>query len=135
MIAQLGIATLGVAAVWLSQDPRPAVRRYACLFGLAGQPFWFYATWSSEQWGMFALCFLYSWAWFTGLRQHWLSRQADEAAAPAAHTQALRLIASVSPSLHITTSGERRCCMCLALIDEARTALGKPAWSSDQKEP
>lgn len=72
MIDQLGIATLGVTAVWLSQDQREGVRRFACLFGLAGQPFWFYATWAGEQWGMFALCFLYSWAWIRGARAHWL---------------------------------------------------------------
>ena len=72
MIDQLGIATLGVTAVWLSQDARERVRRFACVFGLAGQPFWFYATWSGEQWGMFALCFLYTWAWLKGVRQHWV---------------------------------------------------------------
>lgn len=73
---QVAIALLGVTAIWLSQDQREAWRRYACLFGLAGQPFWFYATFTAGQWGIFALCFLYTWAWFKGFRVHWLRQRA-----------------------------------------------------------
>lgn len=68
MIAQLGIATFGLLAVWLSQDTRIQRRRWAPVFGLVGQPFWFYAAWTTEQWGIFALCFLYSASWARGLR-------------------------------------------------------------------
>ncbi len=67
MIAQLGIALFGVLAVWLAQDSRIERRRWAPIFGLAGQPFWFWAAWSSQQWGVFALCFLYSACWARGL--------------------------------------------------------------------
>ena len=69
---QLAIAFTGVIAIWLSQDCCPKRRRYACLFGLAGQPFWFYSAWQAEQWGIFALCLFYAWAWFKGVRTHWL---------------------------------------------------------------
>ncbi len=72
-IEQAGIALLGVTAIWLSQDGNPSRRRYACLFGLAGQPFWFYAAWSAQQWGVFLLCILYTWAWYKGVRNHWFS--------------------------------------------------------------
>lgn len=68
---QIGIALCGVTAIWLSQDSRGSVRRWACLLGLAGQPFWFYATYKASQWGMFGLCFLYTWAWFKGFRSNW----------------------------------------------------------------
>lgn len=68
MIAQLGIAIFGVLAVWLSQDTRLQRRKWAPVFGLIGQPFWFYAAWTSQQWGIFALCFLYSASWARGLR-------------------------------------------------------------------
>jgi hypothetical protein len=71
IIAQCMIATFGVAAVWLSQDAREARRRFACLFGLAGQPAWFYAAYSTQQWGVFLLCFLYSFCWLRGLIYHW----------------------------------------------------------------
>jgi hypothetical protein len=129
---QLGIALFGVTAIWLSQDAREGVRRFACIFGLVGQPFWFYATYVGEQWGMFALCFLYSWAWGKGFRQHWLRRMPP---ALTAQQKALETIAQVSPSIHANRTGDRRCTMCEVLINEARSALGKPAWSEDQKAP
>jgi len=71
VIEQLGIALFGVTAVFLSQDEREEYRRWACIAGLAGQPFWFYATWHAGQWGMFALCFLYALSWARGVRTYW----------------------------------------------------------------
>lgn len=72
MIDQLMIGVCGVSAVFLSQDPRPSVARYACLFGLLGQPFWFWATWHAGQWGIFALSFLYLFSWARGAWYHWV---------------------------------------------------------------
>ena len=69
---QVAIAMTGVVAIWLSQDARAGWRRWACIFGIAGQPFWFYAAYTAEQWGIFALCFLYSYAWLKGIRNNWL---------------------------------------------------------------
>lgn len=73
MFSQIAIAIFGVTAVWLSQEKSPDRRKWACIFGLIGQPFWFYSSFTSGQWGIFALCFLYSWAWYRGYRQHWLN--------------------------------------------------------------
>ena len=75
---QIAIAFTGVIAVWLSQTERPDLRKYACLFGLAGQPFWFYTAYIHEQWGIFFMSFLYAWAWFRGLRTYWLKKPVDE---------------------------------------------------------
>jgi len=72
MIAQIGIAFLGITAIWLSQDENIERRKYACIVGLANQPFWLYATYAAEQWGIFGLCFFYTWAWFKGFKQHWI---------------------------------------------------------------
>jgi hypothetical protein len=72
MISQLALGILGVIAIYLSQDSRVSVRRFACLFGLAAQPFWFYATYVAEQWGIFALCALYTLSWLKGVRTHWM---------------------------------------------------------------
>lgn len=72
MIEQFAIATFGVTAVFLSQSSVDKRRRYACIFGLIGQPFWFYAAWSSQQWGIFALCVLYTWAWGKGFWSNWI---------------------------------------------------------------
>lgn len=74
---QLGIALTGVIAVWLSQSADRSRRRYACLFGLAGQPFWFYTAYVHDQWGIFFVSILYAWAWFRGLQTYWLRGDAD----------------------------------------------------------
>ena len=68
MTEQIAIGMTGAIAIWLSQDTRDHWRRWACVFGLLGQPFWFLAAWKSQQWGIFGLCFLYTWSWLRGLR-------------------------------------------------------------------
>ena len=70
---QIGITLSGVVAIWLTQDKRATWRRWACIFGILAQPFWFYAAWKAEQWGIFAMCALYTYAWAKGLWVHWLS--------------------------------------------------------------
>lgn len=71
--SEILLAVLGATAVWLSQDRRLSRRRWAPIFGLASQPFWFYATAAAGQWFIFALCFVYAGAWWRGFRQHWLT--------------------------------------------------------------
>lgn len=69
---QIAIAFTGVVGIWLVNDHRTAWRRYACLFGLAGQPFWFYSAYTAEQWGILILTLFYTYAWFKGFRFYWL---------------------------------------------------------------
>lgn len=52
-ITQTAIALLGASAVWLSQSRTNRFQKWACIVGLLQQPFWFWATWRSGQWGMF----------------------------------------------------------------------------------
>ena len=75
MFAQIFIALFGVTAVALSQSSLERRRRWAPVFGLIGQPFWFYAAWESQQWGIFVLCFLYTVSWAKGLHMHWIAKQ------------------------------------------------------------
>jgi len=72
---QIGIAIFGVIAIWLSQDKRNSYRKWACIFGLIGQPFWFYSSYIAEQWGIFTLCFFYTYAWFKGLHNNWIKKE------------------------------------------------------------
>lgn len=72
MIEQTVIALFSVAAIWLSQDARWTRRRWACVLGLIAQPAWFYATWKAEQWGIFALCFVYAGCWARGFMTYWV---------------------------------------------------------------
>jgi hypothetical protein len=77
MIAtQIGIAVCGVTAIWLSQDLRLERRKWASVFGLAGQPFWILETINAQQWGILALCVLYTWSWWRGFHAHWLRKAA-----------------------------------------------------------
>lgn len=71
---QLIIAITGVSAIWLANDERVGWRRYACVFGLIGQPFWLFAFYSNGQWGMFVLSVVYTAAWMKGFNHHWLKR-------------------------------------------------------------
>lgn len=89
-IDQVAIAVLGAAAAWLSQARSEGFRRWACIFGMLGQPFWFYASWRAEQWGIFAVSVLYALAWMKGLWIHWIR--------PTSSAAAVEKIGSVEPS-------------------------------------
>ena len=72
MIDQVGIALTGVTAIFLAQSKHEKARRYACFFGLAGQPFWIYSALTAEQWGVLALTMLYTLAWWKGVWSYWI---------------------------------------------------------------
>lgn len=76
IITQVGIAICGVTAIWLSQDERLSRRRWSSIFGLCGQPFWVVETISAHQWGILALCLLYTWSWWRGFWVHWIRKGA-----------------------------------------------------------
>lgn len=74
IVTQIGIAICGAGAVWLSQDGRQSRRRWSCVLGLAGQPFWLAETISAHQWGIVAMVAIYTWAWARGIRSNWMTR-------------------------------------------------------------
>jgi hypothetical protein len=90
MIDQLGIALTGVIAIFLTQSKREELRRYACIFGLAGQPFWFWAAWQADQWGILTINVLYAAAWSKGVWMHWLKPKPMYPDLTAQHEQHLR---------------------------------------------
>lgn len=70
MVSQVGIAIFGVSAVLCTQlDPQ--WHKWASVLGLAGQPFWFYSSWTTRQLGIFALSWLYTISWTMGLVKYW----------------------------------------------------------------
>lgn len=73
LLVQLGIAITGVLAAWVNQDPRDQVRRWGCLFGLAGQPFWVWAAVDAHQWGVLAVTLCYTVAFLRGVWHFWWS--------------------------------------------------------------
>ena len=75
MIEQVFIAVTELIAICLLQDKRKEFRKWACIFGLLGQPFWFYASFMANQWGAFTLCFFFSAAWIKGIWDYWLKHE------------------------------------------------------------
>ncbi len=73
IVTQVGIAICGVTAIYLSQDLRFERRKWASVFGLAGQPFWIAETVSAERYGILALCALYTFSWAKGFHSHWIA--------------------------------------------------------------
>lgn len=69
---QLAIALTGCIAIWITQQGNDKFKRYACLFGMAGQPFWFYSAYTGEQWGIFLLCIFYTYSWGLGIYNNWI---------------------------------------------------------------
>jgi hypothetical protein len=68
---QVFIVVFGVGAVFLSQTER--YKRWACVFGLFGQPAWFYAAIEGGQPGIFIVCVLYTLAWLKGVWTYWIA--------------------------------------------------------------
>jgi len=73
LITQTVIALLGPAAIWLSQSRSLGYQRWACIVGLASQPFWFWAVWDSGQWGVAVVAVVCALAWLKGLWVHWIA--------------------------------------------------------------
>ncbi|ATG93961.1 hypothetical protein C8246_20005 [Paracidovorax avenae] len=80
---QIAIAFFGAFAAWLSQARSARWRRWACVVGLLGQPFWFWAGWRSGHWGVFAASALYALAWLQGAWVYWLAPRRAGGDAPA----------------------------------------------------
>ena len=80
---QLAIAVTGCVAIWLANDQRDAWRKWASVFGLAGQPFWFYSAFAAEQWGILALTFVYTASWARGFRNNWMRSNVEVTGSPA----------------------------------------------------
>ena len=72
-IDQIAIALFGALAAWLSQARTDRLRRWACIFGMLGVPFWLYASWKAQQWVLLVASVLYALAWLKGLYIHWLA--------------------------------------------------------------
>lgn len=75
VIGQAGIAVFGVLAIWFTQSPNARTRRWACIFGIASQPFFYYEAWISHQWATFGLTIIYGLAWARGLWHGWLKNE------------------------------------------------------------
>ncbi len=64
-IAQVGIATLGIAAIILVARKN----KWGFALGLASQPFWFITAYLNKQWGVFFISIVYAGSWMYGIHK------------------------------------------------------------------
>jgi hypothetical protein len=67
---QAALVLFGVTAVYLSQSKRSDLRKWACIVGMIGQPFWFIAAYPQP--GMLIVVALYTFCWGQGIYTHWI---------------------------------------------------------------
>lgn len=73
MLDQAVIAISGGVAILFTQVKSEWCNKVAPVIGIVGQPFWLYATWENDQWGMLALSVFYTAAWIVGIKNNWAS--------------------------------------------------------------
>ena len=71
-LIQIVIVVSGGLAIWMSQGRSTNAKRYACLIGLFGQPFFVYSLWGTELWGQLLLSVWYTLSWARGVWNYWL---------------------------------------------------------------
>lgn len=72
------ILITGGLSIWLTQCSHEKTRRWACIVGLAGNPFCLISTYNSGLWGMFLLTLFYSAAWLNGVWAFWVKPKAQQ---------------------------------------------------------
>lgn len=73
--AQVGIGLTGGVAILLSQQSNDNLKRYACIFGLLGQPFWFWMAIEKSLWVVMALNCFYAYSWALGFYNNWIKEK------------------------------------------------------------
>lgn len=63
---QIIIIITGCLSAWMIHSPNKKIRWIACVCALVGQPFWFYAAWKANQWGIFAMDAVWTLGWIRG---------------------------------------------------------------------
>lgn len=69
--AQAMLVLLGAGAIYLLSEKRGRVRRWGYIVGAASEPFWLYAAWTTQQWGVLLLVFWWSWFYIRGAINNW----------------------------------------------------------------
>ena len=66
------INILSIAAIYLTQQPKEELKKYASIPGLISQPFWLLVTYQAEQWGLFTLSVVYTYIWYMGFKSNFI---------------------------------------------------------------
>lgn len=72
VVLQVGLASLSLTATWLSLRKSTVMRRYACFFGMAAQPFWICSSLAAHQYGVLLATAAYSAMWVHNFYSTWV---------------------------------------------------------------
>ncbi len=75
MLTQVPLTILSLLAIFCVTSRSQAVQKWGPVFGLCSQPFWLWATYSAQQWGMLLLSFVYVGMWVRGIRNAWTTNR------------------------------------------------------------
>lgn len=78
MIDQIGISIFGVTGIVLANMTGYRFRKWAPIFGMAGQGFWFWMAVDKELWGVLFMSFVYTAAWGLGIYNYWFAKNTSE---------------------------------------------------------
>ena len=70
-LSQIMILIFSCSSIWLV-NRREEWKRYGYIVGLLGQPFWFYETYTKEQYGILILTIFYTYSWSMGIYNYWI---------------------------------------------------------------
>lgn len=73
LFSQLMIFIFGASGIWFVSR-KEEWKKWGYIFGLCGQPFWFYSAWNSEQWGIILLTLFYTYSWIQGIYNYWIKK-------------------------------------------------------------
>ena len=68
---QIAIAVLSCFAIWLLAKKRRSVQRWGYVTGLASEPFWIYASFTADQWGILLVSLWWTVCYLVGIWNHW----------------------------------------------------------------
>lgn len=72
IVMQMGVTVPSLIAIWLVNGRSP---KWACIFGLVSEVFWFREFYTHGQWGLFIVTFVYTFAWMRGFKTHWIDKR------------------------------------------------------------
>ena len=65
-MVQIILLILSASSIWLITR-KEKWSRYGFIIGLSAQPFWFYSSFVTKQWGIFILSIFYTYSWCQGI--------------------------------------------------------------------
>jgi hypothetical protein len=77
VISQILLLTFSLTGVYFNASKDHRSLRWSSVFGLLAQPFWFYQTYTHEQWGIFALSFAFTGLYLKGFYIYWVKLESS----------------------------------------------------------